>query len=214
MSASVRLDPRAVLVGVTFLFLIVVLLGALLWFAMRQSADLAVPVAQVCTTAGQAQSELDAKGACEAAAAVENGVGPLQSEAAPEVRTVRGEPGARGADSTVPGPPGPTGQPGALGPAGPAGPSGAPGVAGQDGRDGTDGANGVDGDNGAAGADSMVAGPQGLPGPPGPVATSLGFVTDMGRTFDCVRTGGDDADPTYTCRETTPAVPPTLEPTS
>lgn len=211
MSASVRLDPRAVLAGVAFLFVIVVVLGALLWFAMRQSADLAVPVAQVCTTAGQAQSELDAKGACEAAANVENGVGPLQSEAAPEVRTVRGDPGARGADSTVPGPAGPAGQPGATGPAGP---TGAPGAAGEDGRDGTDGAAGADGDSGAAGADSMVAGPQGLPGPPGPVATSLGFVTDMGRTFDCVRTGGNDTDPTYMCRETTPAAPPTLEPTS
>lgn len=116
----------------------------------------------------------------------------------------------------VPGVPGPTGPAGPrgpqgdsitgpVGPSGPAGPTGSPGAVGAPGKDGAagtdgkDGASGVPGKDGAPGAkgDTGPAGPAGATGPQGPQGEPGGAPSSYtlhwtnGKTFQCVRTGGE-----------------------
>lgn len=225
--SRLRFDPRTVTAGI-----LVLVLGVLVGFVMlsvssHQAAEVARPVAALCREGGQAAAQLAADGACEAAGDVENGVGPLQSEANPAVQGARGVRGVAG----VPGAPG-VGLPGRPGDPGPGGEPGADGDPGAAGEPGDPGEAGEPGAAGEPGVDSMVAGPAGPPGltgppgpmgdsiigppgppgspgesiagpqgPAGPVAGQQTFVTDDGRTFLCDRSGGADTAPIYSCSQ-------------
>jgi hypothetical protein len=97
----------------------------------------------------------------------------------------KGEPGA-----TVTGPPGQVGPVGPSGAPGPSGASGAPGTNGVDGKDGKDGATGPQGPQGATGAQGP-AGPAGPQGEPGTAPSTYTFHWSNGKTFTCIRTGGE-----------------------
>jgi hypothetical protein len=100
----------------------------------------------------------------------------------------KGEPGA-----TVTGPPGqvgPVGPSGAPGPSGASGAPGTPGTNGVDGKDGKDGATGPQGPQGATGAQGP-AGPAGPQGEPGTAPSTYTFHWSNGKTFTCIRTGGE-----------------------
>lgn len=116
----------------------------------------------------------------------------------------------RVAADPVAGPAGPPGQPGSPGVAGIPGPAGLPGPEGDPGPPGADGDTGPPGESiqgppGATGQD----GTDGAPGPAGADGSPAAAYTETfpdGSTRTCIRDGGDDTAPRYSCGSVTEPV--------
>lgn len=197
-----RAQPRWLILGAVAAA-VLFLLGSFLAAQIgRDAAEVETSVAEgerdVVTDQRDATAEQAAGLAQQIRAACAAGAlsGPICTEADRVARDpVAGPPGPPG-DRGLPGAPG---LPGAKGDPGPPGPAGEPGPVGMDGPTGPEGADGTDGES--------IQGPPGEPGPAGPAgadgspAQSYTETFPDGSTRTCVRDGGDDTAPRYSCGE-------------
>lgn len=218
--------PRFSRVGVTVGMLILVLATLSGWLLLSRQVDttesVTAPAIARCRE-DAATGRPDTTGLCRAAQDASDSGGPFTTPV-PGPEGPSGRPGAPGS-AGEPGAPGAAGTPGLPGAPGLGGPTGAPGVPGAPGTAGTPGAPGVAGTPGAPGAPGGI-GPQGPAGPAGPPgqdgtpgapgapgepgepgtngspAETQTFTTSDGRTFSCVRSGGSDTSPAYSCEQT------------